>query len=237
MLGYGFCWLGHFGRREMPLTLLVADDDLGIRVAVGDYLESLGYAVTTAANGKLALDAIAQIHPHLLVLDISMPEMSGYELVRQVRLEPMTRLLPVVFLTERNETSDRILGYQAGCDSYLAKPFELDELGAIVRNLLDRAQLVTDWRQVAPLPVATFPSVVPLGGGMGDLSKMLLIDLTPREREVVSLLSQGLTNAQIGAKLHLSPRTVEKHVTSLFRKTDTTNRSELVGYAIEHQLR
>jgi DNA-binding NarL/FixJ family response regulator len=221
----------------MPLTLLVADDDLGIRVAVGDYLESLGYAVTTVANGRLALDAIARIHPHLLVLDISMPEMSGYELVRQVRLEPMTRLLPVVFLTERNETSDRILGYQAGCDSYLAKPFELDELGAIVRNLLDRAQLVTDWRQVAPPVVATFPSVVPLSEGMGELTKMLLMDLTPREREVVSLLSQGLTNAQIGAKLHLSPRTVEKHVTSLFRKTDTTNRSELVGYAIEHQLR
>ncbi len=222
----------------MPLTLLVADDDLGIRVAVGDYLESLGYAVTTAANGKLALDAIARIHPHLLVLDISMPEMSGYELVRQVRLEPMTRLLPVVFLTERNETSDRILGYQAGCDSYLAKPFELDELGAIVRNLLDRAQLVTDWRQVAPLPVVTFPGAS--NGASGELPKMVAIegvDLTQREREVVSLLSQGLSNPQIGAKLHLSPRTVEKHVTSLFRKTDTTNRSELVGYAIEHQLR
>jgi DNA-binding NarL/FixJ family response regulator len=224
----------------MPLTLLVADDDLGIRVAVGDYLESLGYAVTTAANGKLALDAIARIHPHLLVLDISMPEMSGYELVRQVRLEPMTRLLPVVFLTERNETSDRILGYQAGCDSYLAKPFELDELGAIVRNLLDRAQLVTDWRQVAPLPVATFPGAMVANGGTGELTKMVAmegVDLTPREREVVSLLSQGLSNPQIGAKLHLSPRTVEKHVTSLFRKTDTTNRSELVGYAIEHHLR
>lgn len=134
----------------MPLTLLVADDDLGIRVAVGDYLEALGYAVTTAANGRLALDAIDKIHPHLLVLDISMPEMSGYELVRQVRLEPITRLLPVVFLTERNDTADRILGYQAGCDSYLAKPFELDELGAIVQNLLDRAQIVTDWRQSSP---------------------------------------------------------------------------------------
>lgn len=222
----------------MPLTLLVADDDLGIRVAVGDYLESLGYAVTTAANGKLALDAIERIHPHLLVLDIAMPEMSGYELVRQVRLEPMTRLLPVVFLTERNETSDRILGYQAGCDSYLAKPFELDELGAIVRNLLDRAQLVTDWRQVAPLPVANL--AVPVGSAKGELVKGMAIEgveLTPREREVVSLLSQGLSNPQIGAKLHLSPRTVEKHVTSLFRKTDTTNRSELVGYAIEHQLR
>jgi DNA-binding NarL/FixJ family response regulator len=213
----------------MPLTLLVADDDLGIRVAVGDYLESLGYAVTTAANGRLALEAIARIHPHLLVLDISMPEMSGYELVRQVRLEPMTRLLPVVFLTERNETSDRILGYQAGCDSYLAKPFELDELGAIVRNLLDRSQLVTDWRQSAQ-PVS-------LGSDLVKKSPPAPLDLTQREREVVALLSQGLSNPQIGAKLHLSPRTVEKHVTSLFRKTDTNNRAELVGYAIEHQLR
>ncbi len=222
----------------MALTLLVADDDLGIRVAVGDYLEALGYAVTTAANGRLALDAINRIHPHLLVLDISMPEMSGYELVRQVRLEPMTRLLPVVFLTDRNDTADRILGYQAGCDSYLAKPFELDELGAIVRNLLDRAQIVTDWRQsptqsptssntiVSPLSLAQFPKV------SGEV-----LELTSREREVVSLLSQGLSNPQIGMKLHLSPRTVEKHVTSLFRKTDTNNRAELVGYAIENKLR
>lgn len=222
----------------MPLTLLVADDDLGIRVAVGDYLEALGYAVTTAANGRLALDAIHRIHPHLLVLDISMPEMSGYELVRQVRLEPMTRLLPVVFLTDRNDTADRILGYQAGCDSYLAKPFELDELGAIVRNLLDRAQIVTDWRQSSPQSPTSSNTIVsaltlaqsPKVSGEG-------LELTPREREVVSLLSQGLSNPQIGMKLHLSPRTVEKHVTSLFRKTDTTNRAELVGYAIENQLR
>ena len=218
----------------MPLTLLVADDDLGIRVAVGDYLEALGYAVTTAANGRLALDAINRIHPHLLVLDISMPEMSGYELVRQVRLEPMTRLLPVVFLTERNDTADRILGYQAGCDSYLAKPFELDELGAIVRNLLDRAQIVTDWRQSPNLN--TIASSLAFGQSSKPPSSEIL-ELTSREREVVSLLSQGLSNPQIGIKLHLSPRTVEKHVTSLFRKTDTNNRAELVGYAIEHQLR
>ena len=159
--------------------------------------------------------------------------MSGYELVRQVRLEPMTRLLPVVFLTERNDTADRILGYQAGCDSYLAKPFELDELGAIVRNLLDRAQIVTDLRQS--------PNSNAIGSSLfGQSSKppsSEILELTSREREVVSLLSQGLSNPQIGIKLHLSPRTVEKHVTSLFRKTDTNNRAELVGYAIEHQLR
>lgn len=222
----------------MALTLLVADDDLGIRVAVGDYLEALGYAVTTAANGRLALDAINRIHPHLLVLDISMPEMSGYELVRQVRLEPMTRLLPVVFLTDRNDTADRILGYQAGCDSYLAKPFELDELGAIVRNLLDRAQIVTDWRQSSPQsPMSSNTIVSSLSLAQSPKGSGEVLELTSREREVVSLLSQGLSNPQIGMKLHLSPRTVEKHVTSLFRKTDTNNRAELVGYAIENQLR
>ena len=222
----------------MPLTLLVADDDLGIRVAVGDYLEALGYAVTTAANGRLALDAINRIHPHLLVLDISMPEMSGYELVRQVRLEPITRLLPVVFLTERNDTADRILGYQAGCDSYLAKPFELDELGAIVRNLLDRAQIVTDWRQ-SPTSSNTSSNTIVSSLGFAQPPKLSgeVLELTSREREVVSLLSQGLSNPQIGIKLHLSPRTVEKYVTSLFRKTDTNNRAELVGYAIENHLR
>ena len=207
-------------------------------MAVGDYLEALGYAVTTAANGRLALDAVNRIHPHLLVLDISMPEMSGYELVRQVRLEPMTRLLPVVFLTERNDTADRILGYQAGCDSYLAKPFELDELGAIVRNLLDRAQIITDWRQ-SPTSSNTSSNTIISSLGFAQPSKLSgeVLELTSREREVVSLLSQGLSNPQIGMKLHLSSRTVEKYVTSLFRKTDTNNRAELVGYAIENQLR
>ena len=96
-------------RDGMPLTILVVDDDLGIRVAVGDYLETLGFMVTSVSNGQAALDEIAQVLPHLLVVDIAMPEMSGYELVRRVRSEGSMRLLPVIFLTARNETADRIL--------------------------------------------------------------------------------------------------------------------------------
>ena len=129
-------------RGGMPLTILVVDDDLGIRVAVGDYLETLGFVVTSVSNGWAALEGIAQAHPHLLIVDIAMPQMSGYELVRRVRSEGSMRLLPVIFLTERNETADRILGYQVGCDSYLAKPFELEELATIVKNLLDRNHLL-----------------------------------------------------------------------------------------------
>ena len=129
-------------RDGMPLTILVVDDDLGVRVAVGDYLETLGFMATSVSNGQAALDRIAQVLPHLLVVDIAMPEMSGYELVRRVRSEGSMRLLPVIFLTARNETADRILGYQVGCDSYLAKPFELEELATMVKNLLDRNHLL-----------------------------------------------------------------------------------------------
>jgi DNA-binding NarL/FixJ family response regulator len=238
----------------MPLTLLVVDDDLGIRVAVGDYLETLGYSVTTVASGRAALEAIARIHPHLMVVDIAMPEMSGYELIRQVRSNASMRLLPVIFLTARNEMADRILGYQVGCDSYLAKPFELEELAAIVRNLLDRNQMVMDWRGLAATmamdqtqtssfgdPNLKDPNLKdPRGGDLSGSARSQvqadLLDLTPREKDVIVLLGNGLSNPQIGEKLHLSARTIEKYVSSLFRKTDTTNRAELLRYAIEHHL-
>jgi DNA-binding NarL/FixJ family response regulator len=226
----------------MPLTLLVVDDDLGIRVAVGDYLETLGYSVTTVSNGRAALEAIGRIHPHLMVVDIAMPEMSGYELIRRVRSDASMRLLPVIFLTARNETADRILGYQVGCDSYLAKPFELEELSAIVRNLLDRNQMVMDWRALALTTLQTVPmdpiamSSEPGVRSQDAKQRALALDLTPREQDVIGLLGNGLSNPQIGEKLHLSARTIEKYVSSLFRKTDTTNRAELLRYAIEHQL-
>ncbi len=224
----------------MPLTLLVVDDDLGIRVAVGDYLETLGYSVTTVASGRAALEAIARIHPHLMVVDIAMPEMSGYELIRRVRSDASMRLLPVIFLTARNEMADRILGYQVGCDSYLAKPFELEELAAIVRNLLDRNQMVMDWRGLAASmamgQMNAPPSEPTVNAPRSPQSQAAMLDLTPREQDVIVLLGSGLSNPQIGEKLHLSARTIEKYVSSLFRKTDTTNRAELLRYAIEHNL-
>ncbi|HAA30009.1 MAG TPA: DNA-binding response regulator, partial [Cyanobacteria bacterium UBA8553] len=73
--------------------------------------------------------------------------MDGYDLVRQVRQKPAFRLLPVVFLTERTSTEERIKGYQTGCDLYLPKPFEMMELGAVIRSLIDRSQIIqSEWR-------------------------------------------------------------------------------------------
>jgi DNA-binding NarL/FixJ family response regulator len=223
-------------RRSMPLTILVADDDLGTRLSIGDYLELCGYSVVSAENGRKAIEMVDDYQPHLIVTDITMPLMDGYELVRQVRRQPAFRLLPVIFLTARTNVEERIRGYRLGCDVYLPKPFELEELGAVVRNLLERSQMIeSEWRQrirsndveddrvmqLEPKPTSTLT---------------LSLDLTPREQEVLAVVVEGLSNGQIGDRLHLSPRTIEKHVSSLLRKTDTNNRAELVRFALEHHL-
>lgn len=217
----------------MPLLILIAEDDKGTRMAIYDYLEQSGYGAIAAENGKQALEMVAKYQPHLIITDIAMPLMDGYEFVRQVRQQPALRLLPVIFLTARNSTSERIRGYQLGCDLYLPKPFELEELAAVVRNLLERSQLIeSEWRSRLQ---ATDKPTPPLQTATSS-STSLDLSLTPREQEVLILITTGLSNAQIGATLHLSPRTIEKYVSSLLRKTATSNRAELVHFAMQHQL-
>lgn len=220
----------------MPLTILVADDDLGTRLAVSDYLAILGYETIPVEDGQKALALVNQYQPHLIVTDITMPCLDGYEFVRQVRRQPAFRLLPVIFLTERTNTEDRIRGYQLGCDAYLPKPFELAELGAVVRNLLDRAQMIeSEWRVRLRSDEAA-PGAVGTAEKPPQVLSPMVLELTCRERDVLAVLVEGLSNGQIGDRLHLSPRTIEKYVSSLLRKTDTNNRADLVRFAIEHQL-
>lgn len=212
----------------MPLTVLIVDDEPGIRLAVTDYLEAAGYAVIAAATGKQAWQLVQQYRPHLMVTDIRMPQMDGYDLVKQVRQQPTFRLLPVIFLTECKQTQERIRGYQLGCDAYLAKPFNLDELGAVIRNLLDRSQIVQAELQTLSRSFSRQEDA--------DMALINALDLTHREQEVLILLTDGLSNAQIGEHLHLSPRTVEKHVSKLLQKTETHNRADIVRFAIANHL-
>jgi DNA-binding NarL/FixJ family response regulator len=229
----------------MPLIILVADDNLGTRLSVSDYLEMSGYSVIAAEDGEQALSMIESYHPHVLVTDINMPRMDGYELVRQVRQIPAFRLIPVVFLTERTTTEERIRGYRTGCDVYLPKPFEMQELGAVIRNLLERSQMIqAEIRFSAPEVVRS--QVHTIGSAsiykvdhsqkQAIAAKPNDLNLTKREQEVLDFVTAGLPNAEIGQKLHLSPRTIEKYVSSLLRKTETNNRAELVRFALENHL-
>ncbi|NEO98835.1 MAG: response regulator transcription factor [Symploca sp. SIO2E9] len=227
----------------MPLMILVVDDNLGTRLSVSDYLELSGYSVITAEDGQQAVSLIDTNHPLLIVTDINMPKMDGYELVRKVRQKPALRLLPVVFLTERSSTKERIRGYQSGCDVYLPKPFEMEELGAVIRNLLERSQMMqAELRFSSSGGVHSPPAFPPTTQASSNqvnqiqneaiVPKPTDIHLTKREQEVLDLLTQGISNTEIANELYLSPRTIEKYVSSLLRKTETSNRAELIRFAL-----
>lgn len=229
----------------MPLLILVAEDDPAIRLSVTDYLELNGYSVIAAENGEQALSMVERYHPHLLISDIKMPHKNGYELIKSIRKLPQYRLLPVILLSERKATTERILGYQAGCDMYLPKPFEMEELGAIMRNLLERSQMIHSELRFShsdhPDLAANMPSHSP---EIAETSTTRLnleefhdkLELTKREEEVLMLLMEGHSNIEIGQRLHLSHRTIEKYVSSLLRKSERNNRIELIRYAMEYHL-
>ncbi len=119
-------------------TVLVVDDDRAIRESLDRALGLEGYRVITASDGAQALDTIATDEPDVIVLDLMMPNVDGLTVCRVLRAE--RNRLPVLMLTARTETPDRVAGLDAGADDYLAKPFDLDELLARLRALLRRAR-------------------------------------------------------------------------------------------------
>ena len=119
-------------------TVLVADDDRAIRASLNRALTLAGYTVVEAADGAAALQQIHDAAPEVAVLDVMMPNIDGLTVCRVLRAE--RNRLPILMLTARTETADRVAGLDAGADDYLAKPFDLDELLARLRALLRRAQ-------------------------------------------------------------------------------------------------
>lgn len=117
--------------------ILVAEDDRAAREALVRALQLEGYTVVAASNGAEALEAVRQTQPDVLLLDVSMPLVDGLTVCRVLRSED--NRLPVLMLTARTETSDRVAGLDAGADDYLPKPYDLDELLARVRALLRRS--------------------------------------------------------------------------------------------------
>jgi DNA-binding response OmpR family regulator len=120
----------------MPQTILVVDDEKRLVSLVESYLTQEGYRVATAYNGKEALAVAKKENPDLIILDIMMPEMNGYDFMRIHRAEHDT---PIIMLTAKVEDDDKIIGLELGADDYVVKPFKPRELMARVRNVLRRA--------------------------------------------------------------------------------------------------
>src|SRR5918992_877021 len=124
----------------MAERLLVVDDEPNLLRAVAATLRAEGYEVTTARSARDALTHVARSVPDLVVSDIRMPGMDGYQLARSLRDSPRTSLVPIVFLTAKGETEDRVEGFRTGVDAYLTKPFEPEELLAVIRSILNRVE-------------------------------------------------------------------------------------------------
>lgn len=200
----------------MAKRLLVVDDDPGLLLAVSETLRAEGYDVKTARRGAEALIIVAQTLPDLIISDIRMPGMDGYQLVRNLRSNARTRLVPIVFLTAKDEITDRIQGFRTGVDAYLTKPFEPEELVAIVRAILQRVE-------------RTHSDLARMFGEKEDERPEFIRDeeLTDAEWRVAETVARGLSNKEIASELNLSLRTVEGHISRILDKKNLNNRVEL----------
>ncbi|AUC59953.1 two-component response regulator [Cyanobacterium sp. HL-69] len=209
-------------QNSSPNKLLLIDDDPNLILLVKDYLEFNGYQVLIASQGREALSILERETPDLIICDVMMPEMDGYTFVEEIRQNTQWNQLPIIFLSAKTQTQDRIKGLNQGADVYLVKPFEPEELVAQVKSTLNYSQRLINSNAV--------------GADTKRIQVPKSVELTPTETRVVSLVSQGLSNREISIELGVSQRTIESHVSNMLNKTGLHNRTELSRWAIQSQL-
>ena len=205
-----------------PERVLVVDDEPDIVALVAYHLAKSGYRVATAANGRDALDVVRRERPALVVLDLMLPDLSGYEVLEQLRADEATRHVAVLMLTARREEPDRIRGLSLGADDYLTKPFSPQELvlrvGAILRRV-SASPAPSDVVTIGPVALDRSAHRVTVHGAE--------IELTPTEYKLLQILVErrgrvqdraGLLEAVWEAAPDIQTRTVDMHIQRLRAK-------------------
>ncbi len=123
-----------------PAQILVIEDNPDIAQLLRLFFENKGYQINLAGTGETALKEAIHLIPHLIILDIVLPDINGYEICRRLRTQPRTSHVPIIFLTQKDEQSDKLKGLQLGADDYITKPFDLEELGWRVQNAISRSE-------------------------------------------------------------------------------------------------
>ena len=209
------------------IKILVAEDDLHIRTGLVDTLESEGYQVVEAADGAAAISAFGEHKPDLLLLDVMMPEKSGYDVCQQVRSANKTT--PIIMLTAKGEEIDKVVGLKLGADDYVTKPFGIHELLARVEAVLRRcagseAKVPVEQEQSLLFgPFKVNPKTYTLSGPHGDVA------ISKRELKLLQLFADHpgevldrdtLLNQVWGLEYGGTTRTLDQHIAMLRKKVE-----------------
>jgi two-component system alkaline phosphatase synthesis response regulator PhoP len=202
-------------------TVLVVDDELKITRLVRDYLEQAGMAVVTASDGPGALAAVRAARPDLVILDLGLPGMSGFDVTTNIR---RTSTIPIIVLTARSEETDRVVGLELGADDYVVKPFSPKELVARVRAVLRRVEATHQGGEL-----------IRAGGVTIDIPRRRVavadrnVDLTATEFDLVLTMArrpgQVFTRSQLldavhGVAFESYERAIDAHVKNIRRKIE-----------------
>lgn len=222
-------------------TILVVDDEESLTDLVASALRFAGYAVRTESNGYDALRSIKRHPPDLVVLDVNMPELDGFEVCRRIRRDGLD--VPVIFLTARDEIDDKRVGFRQGGDDYLTKPFSIEELGLRIEALLRRAGTTMESPRVAVGDIVLDEEAYQVWRGEEEIS------LSPTEFRLLRflLLNRGrvMSKAQIvdyvwEYDFDGNYGIVETYISYLRKKLDDGDGSLIqtvrgVGYVIRNQ--
>ncbi len=210
-----------------PIRVLVADDHVVMREGICLLLEAEREikVVGQASDGQEALEKAGELKPDVILMDITMPGMSGIEATRQLRVAFPAMQIVVLTMHEGEEFFFRML--QAGASGYVLKGASPDELLRAIRAVYQRGVYL--YPTMAKKLIADYLSRPPSEQGRYN-------DLTPREREVLTLIAEGLTTREIAEKLVLSANTIQTHRQNIMDKLDLHNKSELIKYAIRKGL-
>lgn len=212
-------------RTNVNVTVLLVDDEIKLLEALGKYLESQNICVAMATSTKEALAILQDKVPDIFIVDVIMPDQTGYDFIQQLKENKRFAMTPFIFLTAKGMIKDRIKGYRLGCRAYITKPFDPEELISVINNIISETKDISTIRHIRD-----------------EIRKIRLllenkntsyVQLTRKEELVLLEIIEGKSNKDIGETMKISTRNVEKYVSKLLSKTNTKNRTDLVKFAFK----
>ena len=207
-------------RTNKKITVLLIDDEIRLLKTLTNYLESKGILVFAAESPQIAFNILDTVIPDILIVDVIMPNETGYEFISKLKMSKRLGAIPFIFLTAKGMTKDRIKGYNLGCRAYITKPFDPEELVSVISSIFNEIKNLENIKKIKT-----------------EIRKIRLylenksnehMTFTPREKLILFEIIQGRTNLAIADKMEITVRNVERYITRLLEKTNTKSRTDLI---------